>query len=122
MKVKHRWFPDADHRFFLIDPSQDEYRYFKTAQERDDAADDLIQEHLDDGWDEDVTRIIAGEVTHHTVRREVVPCPKRDDFENDEEYEDALAEFGGADFEYCCQYKLAPLEESDEPIPAATSN
>lgn len=113
----YKWHPDKDYRFFLLDPINSELTYFKTVEERDAAAHDLIMEHLDDGWSEDVDQIVAGQVTHHTVRRDVVICPKQEDYDTDEDYEEALGEYGSDEHAFTCNYKLAPLEEADEEIP-----
>ena len=107
--------PDAEHSFFLYDPEGDGFMYFKTAEERDAASHDVIQQYLDDGWSEEVEQVIAGEVTHHTVMRDVEISPKREEYDNDEEYDDALAEFGGCgDWDYKCNYKLAPINDPGE--------
>lgn len=110
-------FPDAEYRFFLYDPEGDEFQYFKTVEERDAAAHDVICSYLDDGWHESVDQVMAGEVTHHTVMRNVEVAPKREEFNSEEEYEDAASEFGCSDCDYRCTYELAPLEDKGEEPP-----
>lgn len=107
-------FPDSEYRFFLYDPEND-FMYFKTATERDNAAYSVIRTNLDDCWAEEVKQIVAGEITHHTVRCNVELRPKREDYDNSEDWEDALGEFGG-DWDYKCDYKIAPLDVKDEPV------
>ena len=107
-----KWFPDAEHRFFLCDPSSGEFMFFKTTEQRDYAAHDMIQAHLDECWSEDVDRIVAGVVTHHTIKTNVQPCPKREDFFSDQDFEEALDDFGGDEHAFTCDYKLAPIAGS----------
>ena len=118
----YNWFPDTEHRFFLCDPSEGEFKYFKTLEERDAAAQDMIDLHCDDGWSEEVDQIIAGEITHHTIAHNVNACPKREDFDSDEDYESAESEYGNTDYPYRCSYKLAPLDEKGEAIPTQTKD
>lgn len=110
-------FPDVEHRFFLCDPSNNEFMYFKTEADRDAMSEDLIHSHLDDCWSEEVDQIIAGEITHHTIMCDVNIAPKREDFESDEEFDDAQSTFGNSDADYTCNYKLAPLEDKGEKPP-----
>jgi len=116
-EFNYKWHPDKEHRFFVADPGNSEMIYFKTIEERDAAAHDMIQRHLDDCWSEEVGQIVAGEITHHTIRYDVQPCPNRDDYESDDDYEEALGELSNDEYAFACNYKLAPLEETDEEIP-----
>lgn len=116
-ELNYKHWPDAEHRFFIYDPAGFEFRYYKTAEERNDASDDVIRLHLDDGWSEDVDQVIAGEITHHTIMRAVEVAPKREDYNSDEEYDDAASEFGCSDCDYKCNYELAPLDDPGEEPP-----
>ena len=116
----YTYWPDADHRFFLYDPEGDGFMYFKTAEERDEASDGVIQQYIDDGWSEEVEQVIAGEITHHAVMRDVEISPLREGYSCDEDYEDAIEEFGGCgDWDYKCNYKLAPISDPGEEQPTA---
>lgn len=115
MKLSNwKYIPDAEHRFFLIDPDYGEFMYFKTEAERDAASHDLIQSHCDESWSESVDQIIAGVVTHKTIRCDVQPCPKREDYISDEEFEDAMDEFGSDEHSFTCDYKLVPIAEQGD--------
>lgn len=117
LERNYTFHPDIEHRFFLYDPEGNGLMYFKTAEERDAYSTDVIRSCLDEYWSESVSHIIAGEVTHHTVRCNVELPPRRSEFDSDEEYEDAIEEFGDSDVHYKCDYKLAPLDVKDEPVP-----
>jgi hypothetical protein len=94
-------------------------RYYRTAEERNADAEDAIQGYLDDCWSESVVQVVAGEITHHTVAKNVEPRPKREDFESDEAHEHALSDLGfsGNDWDYTCTYELAPITDPGEPTP-----
>jgi len=108
--------PDAEYRYFVHDPQGDTL-YFKTVQDRDKAAQEMIDSFLVDGWMEEVRQIIAGEVTHHTVAKDVEIRPKREDFDSDDSFDEAMGDYPDSDFEYCCQYQLSPLEDQGEELP-----
>lgn len=111
--------PTPEYRFFLCVPDGDGMRYYRTIENRDADAADAIQGYLDDGWSEDVTNVVAGEVTHHTVARNVELRALREDFDNDEDYEQSLSEdgFSGNDYSYRCNYVLAPINDPGETTP-----
>lgn len=114
-KVDSKSFPTPEYRFFIYDPEGNGHTYYKTAKERDEAAHDIIQMYLDDCWSEEVTQVVAGEITHHTVAKGVEFAPLIEDFDSDEEYMDAVSEFGGdPDWDYKCRYELAPLDDPGE--------
>lgn len=66
---------------------------------------------------ETVTEIVVGEVTKHTVARGVQHKPVRAGFESDDEFEDAIEDWGNTDHEYKCRYELAPLDDEGEETP-----
>lgn len=109
-----KWYPSPDYPFFLFDPEGDGMTYFRTREDRDAAAHDAIQGYLDDGWSEEVTRVVAGDVTHHTVARGVEFCPLQHEFDSQDEYYDALGDFGGSEFDWKGRYELAPLHDPGE--------
>ena len=108
--------PSEEYTFFVYDPQGDIF-YFKTEAERDAHAQTVIDEYLCDGWDEAVKNVIAGVATHHTVMRDVEPRPRREDFKSDDEFSDAMEEFGSEDFAYNCTYNLALLSDPGEQPP-----
>lgn len=114
-----KYHPTPEYRFFLHDPEGDGMRYYRTAKERDADADEAIHGYLDDCWSEAVVRVVAGEITHHAVARNVELRPRREDFESDDEHEQALSDdgFSGNDWQYSCNYELAPITDPGEPTP-----
>ena len=116
MKPDYRRHPDPEYRFFLYDPEGDGFMFFRSAEERDAAAGETISVYLDDGWAEEVEGVFAGEVTHHTIRTNVTRKPKREHFDSEEDFDDAMNEFGDPDWDYTCDYELRPLAESNEPV------
>lgn len=104
--------PDAEHRFFVFDAMDGDHYYFKSASERDQYAEYLIGNYMDDGWDESVEQVMAGELTHlaqQTNRVERPPADQLDDYGNDEDgrtWQEGWA--------YYCDYELLPLVAAPE--------
>ena len=95
-------------RYFVYDPN-DGFETFSTIEARDKWAKEAIEGHLDDGWSEDVEQVCVGEITAKATQCNVQPKPKREDVGSDEEYEDALADWGGDPmFDEICNYELRP--------------
>lgn len=100
--------PDAEHRFFVFDAQDGDHYYFATAADRDQYAQYLIGNYMDDGWDESVEQVMAGELTHlvqQTNRVERPPAEEIDDEGHDEDgryWDDAWSHY--------CDYELLPLE------------
>lgn len=69
---KGQWYPDAKHRFFACDPSNDEWSFHATPEERDAEAEGMIETHLDEGWDEEVEQVFCGYVTHTACKVDIV--------------------------------------------------
>ena len=104
--------PDAERRFFLYDAGVAQYYYFKTAAERDQYSDTVIQSYLDDGWDDTVAQVVAGELTHSAQQVDRVERPPAEDI-NEEGY-DAEGRYWDEVWEYHCNYQLLPLEAAAE--------
>lgn len=104
--------PCQEYRFFLYDPN-DGLTFWKTEQQRDQAAKDAIDCYLDDnGWDEDVTRISAGMVTHRAAEINVIDRVG----ELDEDGYDEAGEYWDSDeFERKCGYELQPFTPTQPP-------
>lgn len=106
VKVEKRWQPCAEFRFWLYDPEGDGMVYFRSAEERDAAAEDAIQDYVGDGWSEEVERVAAGEVTHVATQTDRVDRQGA----LDEDGNDEAGEYWGSDeFEHKCSYKLLPI-------------
>lgn len=112
----YRRFPDPEHKYFVHDPQGDTL-YFKSAEERNSAAEEMVATYLQDGWEEGVDQIVAGEITHHVVAKNVQIKPAREAFETDEDFEAALDEYWPKDFDCCCSYVLADLSDKGEELP-----
>ena len=96
----------SDNRpFFVYDPGGYGFSYFATEQERDDAAHSVIRSYHDSEWDEEVTDVVAGTLTHKVTQTDVVQRPDNLD-------EDGCDEDGACwnDWLHTCNYKLLPLK------------
>lgn len=86
------------------------FETFTTIEARDAWAKEAIELHLDDGWSEDVEFVCVGEITAKAVQCNVQPRPARTEFASDQEYEDAIADWGGdPTFDSICNYELRAL-------------
>lgn len=97
-------------RYFLYDPEHDGFEYFADAAERDAVVQERINAYLDtDGWSEEVTSVIVGEVTGRATMCDVV----RPEGKIDDEGFDQAGEYwpdGGAYEDSCkCNYRIAPV-------------
>jgi hypothetical protein len=108
--IAHKSWPDAEFRFFIYDPEGAGFMYFRSAEDRDQASEDVIQQYLDDGWDESVEQVVAGEISHtcQQVNREERPAAE----ELDEEGYDGEGTYWG-DFDYRCNYALRQVVGED---------
>lgn len=91
----YRNHPTPEYRFFLYDPN-DGATFWKTEEERDEAAKVAIDSYLDEEWDEDVSYVIAGVVTHGVIeidRADKIGEPDDDGY-----------------LDYKCNYALKPLD------------
>ena len=92
--------------YFVFDPQGDGFSYFETAGERDSFTKGAIDNYLDDSWNDEVTDIIAGVITHKIVQTNRTDRPAVDDI--DEDGIDGEGLYWGGDEEYVCDYKLSP--------------
>ena len=104
--ITHESFPDAEFRFFIYDPEGAGFMYFRSAEDRDKASDDVIQQYLDDGWDESVEQVVAGEISHTCQQTDLRQRPS--DEELDDEGRDSEGTYWGV-FSCICNYELLPL-------------
>lgn len=110
--AKHH--PDAEHRFFVFDAMDGDHYYFKSAAERDQYAEYMIGNYMDDGWDESVEQVMAGELTHLAQQTNRVERPPADEL--DETGCDREGRSWQHGWEYYCDYELLPLATA--PVPA----
>lgn len=106
MRIEHRDSPDAEFRFFVYCPNAGKFTYYRRAEDRDQGAKAVIQRYMDDGWDETVKRVVAGELTH--VCQEVGHEDRPAEAELDAEQRDRAGRYWGA-WDYLCSYDLLPL-------------
>lgn len=92
-------------RFFIYDPEGWGFKYYRTPEDRDAARGTIIQAYLDDGWDEGVEGVVAGEVTHICHKTEVEKRPDQ----VDEDGLDADGNYWAEEWDEKCNYDLIPL-------------
>lgn len=97
--------PCGEYKFFLYDPN-DGITFWKTEEERDKAAEDAINSYLDDEWSDEVSGVVAGVVTHHTV--EIDRVDKVGQLDEDG-YDEAGQYWPSSDYDYSCNYALKPF-------------
>lgn len=93
------------YRFFIYDPAGWGFQYYRTAEDRNAARGTIIQSYLDEGWDEEVENVIAGEVTHICQKTEVEKRPDQ----VDEDGLDADGNYWAEEWDEKCNYDLVPL-------------
>jgi len=97
--------PDKDHVFGLSCPYNG-LTFYATTEERDEAARDLIQDHLQEGeWSEDVGDVFAFTVTHKATQVDV----KHPEGELDEDRCDENGDYWPSDIDFACNYALELL-------------
>ncbi len=103
--------PSLEYRFFLYDPEGDGLMFFKSAETRDAIAARSISWYCttNDGWSEEVANVCAGEVTKSAQQANVEKRPERSEFACESDYDDAMEEWPGGDFDSTCTYELLPL-------------
>jgi len=105
--MSHSYRPTAEFKYFFYDENGSGFTYYKTTQERDEAANDAIQLYLDDGWSEEVESVVVGEVTGQATQVDIVQRPN--DSELDEDSCDEEGQYWDSDHEFMCNYKIMGL-------------
>ena len=93
--------------YFAFDPQGDGFSFFETAEERNSFTNGVIDNYLDDVWNEEVVNIVVGVITHKIIQANRTNRPAYDDL--DEEGIDEEGFYWGGDLDYVCDYKLSPL-------------
>lgn len=106
----YRNHPSAEFRFFYFDPQGDGFLYFRTTEDRDGWANDAINDYCEETWDDEVTNVLAGELTHTT---EMLWRKERPD-NLDEDGIDDDGQCWSSDFDYMCAFGLVPLDQQTE--------
>ena len=98
-------------KYLVYDPVNSIDAEFETEEEALKYAKELIPDFLeDDGWDEDVERIIIAEIKYVVEKTDVVTRP------SDDELKDGYDSNGiyWYDFDHMCQYRMVPVETVDD--------
>lgn len=103
-------FPSNEFRFFIYDPDGNGFLYFRSAEDRDAASDEVIRNYLDDGWSEEVENVVAGEITHTCEKINVVQRPDVIDDDGLDEGGDYWAE----EWDCKCDYGLVSLQPQEQ--------
>jgi hypothetical protein len=108
-----RYTPSSTHLYGLYDPDGDGITFYKSAAERDEAAEETIRSYLSDGeWCDDVTNVFAFVVTHRATEVDVVrPVGEIDEDGCDEAGED----WSNTNCDYKCNYALKPFPTPEAP-------
>jgi hypothetical protein len=99
--------PSADCPYFVFDSLGDGFMYFETENLRDAYAKIVIASYLNDGWDEEVTDVVAGKLTHTTIMTDKVDRPDN----IDEDDYDQSGTYWDPDWSYMCNYELTDMQE-----------
>lgn len=101
--------PSSEYRYFIYDSENGGMTYWRSKEDRDEAAKEYIASYLDEGeWDEDVECISTGEVTHFPQLLDKRNRPPESEF--DAETCDSDGEFWG-DYELNGSYTMKPVCE-----------
>ncbi len=106
-KLKPKYSPSPEFSYFVYCGGGDGFMYFATPEDRDKYSEQVISEHLDEGWSEEVKNIVAGQVTHSAQMVNKVERPA----DLDEDSCDADGEYWD-EFDYKCGYELLKLQSS----------
>lgn len=107
------WNFNKDTPYFVYDPEGSGLTYFETIEQRDAYAAECVEDYLEsyDGWSsEEVTNVVAGVVTRSAQQVDRIDRP--DDI--DEEGIDGEGRYWDSDWDYVCNYKMLPVEDSRE--------
>lgn len=111
----HPWEMSPNRLYFFHEPEGHGFEYYATAEERDVAANDAIRKYSEqgNGWDEEVTNIVAGKLTHTTEMCDVVKRPPDSEIDVHGECEAGYA--WDNEYTFYCDYKLSPLNNPEVP-------
>lgn len=98
-------------KYFCWDPECG-FETFDTIEARDKHAQKCIDDSLTDGWAESVDQICVGEITAQATKTNERVQPARADFASEEEYDDAISDWGGdTSYSSICNYEMLPIEQ-----------
>lgn len=110
MNNDYRNRPTPEYRFFLFDPEWEGLMFFRSEAERDAAAKEAINAYkdVDNGWSEEVERLLMGEATHVCTQTNVVKRPPAEELD-EEGCGGEDGEYWGPDIELRCDYEMLPI-------------
>lgn len=91
-------------KYFTYSPDRG-FETHSTLEEAHQAADEMIQEYCDDGWDPEVTRVVMGCITESAVQTDIL----RPDGQIDEDGYDEAGIYWNGEHDRICNYKMKPL-------------
>lgn len=101
-----KYHPHKSQPYFLYDPEDSEFIYFKNEIDRDNVVNDVIGNYLhNDGWEQEVTDIIVGKLTGQASMVEV----NTPNGELDENGCDETGLYWENKGDYTCNYEMKPL-------------
>lgn len=99
-------YPDEEYIYFLYE-HENGMMFFNSIEKREEMFQSVKEGYLDDGWNEEIENIIAGEATHITSQVNRIDKPAN----LDEEGYDKEGNFWNNNYDYICNYALKPLKE-----------
>ncbi len=99
--------PSKERKYFAYEHEGDGFTYFSDEKERDEFAEGLIQEYLQDGWGEGVESIMTGTIDQITEQTNI---HYQKDQVIDEEGCDQDGFWWDSDWDYICNYELTKLD------------
>jgi len=106
-RIDHSGTPSAEYRFFIYDALDGEFSYYRSAEDRDAAKRGVIESYLDDGWNDEVEQVLAGEITHTCQKIDVQERPPENEIGEDGHDLDGM--YWEPEWSYRCDYDLLPL-------------
>lgn len=94
--------------YFVNDPEGDGITTFTDKQKCEEFAKECIEDYLDEGWNEEVTNVIMGEVTHRAEAIVIIKRPP--DEELDENGCDVEGNDWNNDFDSILDYEMKPIK------------
>ena len=81
--MKSKSVPSEKYKYWLYDPEGCGMEYYCTIEERDNEAQEAINNYLGDGWSEEVERVAVGVVTHSAqcLNKTMRPAPELLDYD-----------------------------------------
>lgn len=100
--------PTAKFRFFIHDPEGHFFLYFRNAADRDEALPTIIDNYrADDGWNDEVKNIMAGEVSSVCQQTDFQARPEQ----INENGRDENGTYWQEGWKYICDYEMVDVQQ-----------